>query len=54
MKHKLAYLFLAVLIVTCVASTSAQTPPEDIITAKLLKRKIEDGVDNYAYDRVQT
>ena len=49
MKNSLTYLFLIMIVLGSGVLTSAQTPSEEIKTGKLLKRAVENGVDNYVY-----
>ena len=49
MKNLLTNLFLIMIVLGSGVLTSAQTPSEEIKTGKLLKRAIENGVDNYVY-----
>ena len=49
MKNPLTYLFLIMIVMGSGVLTSAQTPSEEIKTGKLLKRAVENGVDNYVY-----
>lgn len=49
MKNSLTYLFLIMIVLGSGVLTAAQTPSEEIKTGKLLKRAVENGVDNYVY-----
>lgn len=48
MKIRLSFLLLLALMLCIICSISAQTPSEEVKTGTLLKRKVIDGVDNYA------
>src|ERR1700742_2630455 len=49
MKKSVRCLGLVVIVLACCISITAQSPNEGIKTGKLLKRQIQNGVDNYAY-----
>ena len=49
MKNRLPYLLLLIIILGNAVLIAAQTPTEEIKTARLVKRVSENGSDNYAY-----
>jgi len=49
MKKRLSYLLAALLVLGSADSAFPQTPGGEIKTGKLLKRKLDNGVDNYPY-----
>jgi len=49
MKNRLTFLMSVIIISGSVIPIAAQSPNEEIKTGRLVKRKTESGVDNYAY-----
>ena len=49
MKNQLTYLVLIMIVLGNGILIAAQTPSEEVKTARLLKRSTENGVDNYIY-----
>src|SRR5438874_3461404 len=48
MKNHLTFWMLFVIVLGCVTSIAAQNSNEEIKAGRLIKRKVEHGVDNYA------